>query len=104
MLLVMPFAHQYCQRHFAEVKTTSASTSSLTGETVEEKLMRERRDVVIKTALEAELNDDHEDENLAIEEVTRTKLKSPPSAESHKITFPPHRVMFPMASPTITTW
>lgn len=49
------------------------STPSPT-ETAEQRLLRERRDVVIKTALEAELNGDNEDENLAIEEVGFTTL------------------------------
>lgn len=50
----------------AEVKTTQTSASAQT-DTPEQQ--RSKRDVVLKTALETELNGDNEDENLAIEEV-----------------------------------
>lgn len=48
----------------SEAKSTPSSNFA-----IKQKLLREIRDVTIKTAMETELNSDQEDENLAIEEV-----------------------------------
>lgn len=50
-----------------KITTTQSSKMNAT-ETAEEKLLREKREIVIKAALESDLNDDDEDENMGIEE------------------------------------